>query len=316
MSPAGERPSAAQIKRRISQAKQSEKRSRESPREGELEEVLDCEHSEVEGATNELIAMLLAWDRFDDFMALLKNADFSSVARALKDRHDRLAAASVIEGEPVVTGPQQTSTAPEAVGETPPRDCIEAAASATPPEAAREAPNDNSVEEAAESIPMVPSQAITETPTHDRVAAPPEAEAVAPTPPEAAGPSLVAEAGPPASTEAVAETPTQDGGEAAAAAMSARAATDDDVAATAEAAPQVVAAQPSGGISAEDLMADWSLLKLNTRSRGRQWVTDGCPESLRSDEHHVITDSLLPFRAAASKASPSELQRFLEISAS
>jgi hypothetical protein len=37
---AGERPSAAQIKRRISQAKQAEKRARESLQEGELEEVL------------------------------------------------------------------------------------------------------------------------------------------------------------------------------------------------------------------------------------------------------------------------------------
>jgi len=37
---AGERPSAAQIKRRISQAKQVEKRARESLQEGELEEVL------------------------------------------------------------------------------------------------------------------------------------------------------------------------------------------------------------------------------------------------------------------------------------
>ena len=36
----GERPSAAQIKRRISQAKQTEKRARESLQEGELEKVL------------------------------------------------------------------------------------------------------------------------------------------------------------------------------------------------------------------------------------------------------------------------------------
>jgi hypothetical protein len=50
------------------------------------------------------------------------------VAQALKDRHDRLAPASVIEGELVVTCPQQTAA--EAPGETTTDSTVEAAAEA------------------------------------------------------------------------------------------------------------------------------------------------------------------------------------------
>jgi hypothetical protein len=95
----GERPSAAQIKRRIALAKKVEKRAREPLQGGEVREVQGREDNQIAAGTNELIAMLLAWERFDEFMALLRNADVSSVALTLKDRHDRLAFASITEGE-------------------------------------------------------------------------------------------------------------------------------------------------------------------------------------------------------------------------
>jgi hypothetical protein len=236
-----------------------------------------------------LVAMLFAWNRFDDFMALLNRADLSSVAQALRDRYDRLAVASVIEGEAVVTEPGRTSAAPEAVAEPPPGDCIEALTEASPPTA---------------------PEVVSETATIYPVEATAEA---APALPHAAVGSSVAELGPPVLPGAVAER-TQGGGEAEAAAMPARAATGDDVATTAEAAPKGAVALPSGGISAEGLMANWSPLKPNTRLCGRQWVEDGCPEGRRPEEHHVITESLLHFRGLARSANESERQRFLEIS--
>lgn len=102
---AGERPNAARIKRRISLAKQAEKRAPElPPQERELEEVKDCEHSQIEAATDELIAMLLAWDRFDEFMALLRNADLSIVTETLRNHDDRLVAISGTDSELVLVG--------------------------------------------------------------------------------------------------------------------------------------------------------------------------------------------------------------------
>jgi len=56
-------------------------------------------------------------------------------------------------------------------------------------------------------------------------------------------------------------------------------------------------------------------LKQNTRWYGRQWVSDGCPIARHPQENPAITQSLLRFRAAASKASDTELQRFLDITA-
>ena len=123
---AGEKPSSAQIKRRIALAKKVEKPAREPLQEGELRKVQDREDSQIAAGTNELIAMLLAWDRFDEFMVLLKKADVSSVSLTFKDRHDRLAFASITVGEGILTGTLDESPAVESYAETPPRDLTEA----------------------------------------------------------------------------------------------------------------------------------------------------------------------------------------------
>src|SRR5712671_1169914 len=134
--------------------------------------------------------MLLAWDRFDDFMALPIKTELSSVAQALKDRHDRLAPASVIEGELVVTCPQQT-----------------------PAEAPGETTTDSTVEAAAEAIGVESPKVAAEITSFDGNGAPVEAAPSAPT--EAAVGILVTEAEQAASPELAAEIPRQDSVEAA-----------------------------------------------------------------------------------------------------
>jgi hypothetical protein len=230
---AGERPSAAWIKRRIAQAKQAEKRARGSLQEDELRGEEGCEHGQEDAATTELIAMLITWHRFDEFVILLRKADLSSLAQALGNLHDRLATISVTEGEPVLLGTLQTPLAPHSVAKTT-RDCTKAPAEAPPP-----------------------------------------------APQELAG----------------------------------KAATSDSDGTIAGPAPEVAAPGLLNDVSAEELSAIWGSLKRNTRWYGRQWVADGCPITSHRQENPVITESLLLFRAAASKASDAELQRFLNITA-
>jgi hypothetical protein len=155
---AGEKPSAAQIKRRIALAKKVEKRAREPLQGREVREVQGREDNQIAAGTNELIAMLLAWERFDEFMALLRNADVSSVSLTLKDRHDRLTFASITEGEGILTGTLEESPAIEAYAETPPRDQTEALPKARllPFEAAGELGTDYRAEGATEAMGLVP----------------------------------------------------------------------------------------------------------------------------------------------------------------
>jgi Protein of unknown function (DUF3102) len=252
---AGETPNAARIKRRIAQTKMAEKRAgivrpaeeaNPTPAEEENEQVVEdrelqnYEHGQVDQAavTQQLVEMLLAWDRFDKFMALLKKADISSVAKALKDRHDRLAASTVTEREFVATEREQTPLErTEAVADKPMDDCIEAAAERTP-------------------LAMTSES------------------------------SVIASAG-----ELMA------------------------IDAAAEAAPLGAATEEPAGATAEQLAAILATLKPKTQWYGRQWIAEGCPITNHPDEHFVITEKLLPFRAAVRRASERERQRFLEISA-
>lgn len=109
----GERPSAARIKHQIAQAKQAEKRASQSPQQAELQDIEGCEHSLIEVAAHELIAMLLAWNQFDEFMALLRNADLSIVTRAPRNHYDKLAAIAGSDRELVLVGSSETSPEPE-----------------------------------------------------------------------------------------------------------------------------------------------------------------------------------------------------------
>ena len=66
-----------------------------------------------------------------------------------------------------------------------------------------------------------------------------------------------------------------------------------------ETALALMQSEPSGRVSAEELMMIFGALKPNTQQRGLRWVSDGCPTASLPDEHFVITENLLPFRDAA-----------------
>jgi hypothetical protein len=223
---AGERPSAARIKRQIAQAKQAEKGTRESLREPGPQKAQPCEDAQIDG-TNELIEMLLAWERLDEFMALLRNADLSRVLQAAKERYDSLAQVSVTESEVVLIGSQETSPEPE---------------------------EPVSRETMAEALAVL--DVLTRKP-----------------------------------------------------------ATRNCGGATGGAEPETAVPRMMNGASAEELMSIWGSLKQNTRWYGRQWVADGCPIAADPQENPIISDSLSAFRAAVSKASDTERQRFLDITA-
>jgi Protein of unknown function (DUF3102) len=132
---AGETPSAARIKRRIAEAIEAEKRTRIARPEEVLEgsDLQDRQWSPAEQAavTNELVEMLVTWDRFDEFIALLETADLSIVKRALKNRHDERTTGTVAEGEAVAKEPKQIALAPsKAAAATATVDIVEAAAAA------------------------------------------------------------------------------------------------------------------------------------------------------------------------------------------
>jgi hypothetical protein len=79
--------------------------------------------------------------------------------------------------------------------------------------------------------------------------------------------------------------------------------------------PETAVPGMMNNVTAEELMSVWGSLKQNTRWYGRQWVADGCPIAANPQENPVISDSLSAFRAAVSKASHTERQRFLDITA-
>ena len=300
--------------------------------------------------------MLVAWDRFGDFTALLKKADLFSVAQALTDHHHGLAAASVIEGEPVVAEPEQTPLAPsETSGETA-KDARGGEAikptSLTLLGAVADIPTDHCIEAAAEAASLVPSvaedeipigdcakaavevalpeshQASGDIPTDDCIVTTPKSEplllsGVADQSPMGDCVKAAAEVAPLASPQYAGEISTDDCIETAPEAeplLLSEAADEipigDCVEASTGTALEAVALEPLADVTAEKLMAMWAPLKRITRRHGRESVADGCPMASRPDEHPQITKRLVPFRAAASKASPAELQRFLEISTS
>jgi hypothetical protein len=85
--------------------------------------------------------------------------------------------------------------------------------------------------------------------------------------------------------------------------------------AAAKPTPAMGAPDRSASVSAEELAVIFNGLKPNTQRRGLQWVAGGCPIAIPSDEHFIITENLLPFRDAVSKASPTERKRFLDTAA-
>lgn len=88
--------------------------------------------------------------------------------------------------------------------------------------------------------------------------------------------------------------------------------TSSCIEASPETALEAAALEPIGEVTAEKLMTIWSRLRSKTQWYGRQAVADG---SKHPNEHHQMTEALVPFRAAACKASPAERQRFLEMTA-
>src|SRR5258705_4809822 len=106
---AGERPSTTQIKHRIAEAKEAEK----CAQEGVERSGCGSNSAEQAAATIELIKVLLAWDRIDEFMALLEKADLSRVVQALRDRRDRFVTSAVTEVEQAGIRLEPTPSAPE-----------------------------------------------------------------------------------------------------------------------------------------------------------------------------------------------------------
>lgn len=213
---AGERPSTAGIKRRITDAIKDGRRAHEQTEDGDELQHREPNPAEQEIATDELIDMLVTWHRIDEFMALLETADLSRVVHVLRDRRNRPDNRTVTEADP-------------AVGLHPIRPMLETEA------------------------PGLPNYFT--------------------------GPAAEAES-------------------------------RNDCAGAPAAATQPPRPETSSSVSAEELMALWSLLKPRSQWYGRQWVAAGAKHPL---EHHVFTEALVPFRAAASKASDPELQRFLDL---
>jgi hypothetical protein len=250
---AGDRPTSAQIKHRIAEAKQTEKRAREQKREGASLQHCERNPAEQETATDELIDMLVTWDRIDEFVRLLETANFSRVVHALRES---LANRTATEANPVV-GPHLAQSGLD----------IEPAGPAKHVTGAADEEGYFAPPEPAAGIPML-SEAL----THERGTA---AELTAPS------------------------------------GRGAETTTNDCIRAAAE-ATQPASPELSSGISAEELLAIWSLLKPNSQRYGRLWAGDGAKHP---QEHDVITEALVPFRAAASKTSDAELQRFLVLTA-
>jgi hypothetical protein len=276
---AGERPTAARIKRRIAQAKQAEKGKLGPRQEDEPQEVQDRSQSEKDAATNALIVMLLAWDRCEEFIALLNKADLCSFAQALRNHHDTFATISVAEDGPAPTGFSQTPRTPEPFAATLPSDCIGVCA---------EAPL------------SAPPEILSETATNDRAEAATEA-------PQAVVLELAAtEAGPPMLLGEVTDTPNHYSGSAeelsAPLQFSGQTEGNERLEAPSE-VTRPAPSEPSSGVSAEKPRSQWY---------GRQWVADGAKHP---QEHHTFTEALAPFRAAARNASDTELQRFLALTA-
>ncbi len=297
----GETPTAARIKRRISEAKKAEVRARRacveaaSPTsEGEREQeamsgggptASEASQAEQATTTNELVEMLVGWDRIDEFMALLTKANLSSVERALMARHERLvtergldgaepkrislAAAAVAEiwssgGDPVVAMAPLV-VAPELTSDALPRELT---------------PVGTAAQAGLQAVVLEPSS---EVATNEPIAI----ELAAKIPLVlASGPTGDVLAGGLMAIETVSEEESR-----------------------------LIVPEPSADVSAEDLMVHWSPLKPNTQWRGRQWLEDGCPITGRPDEHPIITKSLLPFRTVARKASLAQRERFLDMSA-
>ena len=231
--------------------------------------------------------MLVGWDRIDEFMPLLTKANLSSVERALMARHERLVAERGLVG----AEPKRMTLAAAAAAEIRPSGGDPAGAIA-PLVVAPELTSDvlprelTPVGTAAQAVPLaVVLELSGKVATNEPIAIELSAERT----------PLVLAPGP-ASDVLVGglmnvETMSEEGS-------------------------QLIVPERSGDVTAEDLMVHWSPLKRNTQWRGRQWLEDGCPIAGRPDEHPIITESLLPFRTVASKASPAQRERFLDMSAS
>jgi hypothetical protein len=88
--------------------------------------------AEQAAATDELIKLLVAWDRFDEFTALLKEADISSFVQALRDHSSGPDIGAI--NDPWAGHPGLIPfVSPEAVPDNTADDCVEAGSEAAPP---------------------------------------------------------------------------------------------------------------------------------------------------------------------------------------
>ena len=114
---AGERPSAAGIRRRIAEAKRTEKRTREQMQSGADLQQRGPNPAEEETSTDQVIEMLVTWHRIDELMALLETADLSRVVHAVRNRRNKLGDRTVVEADPAMSvHPTQPMLETEAAG--------------------------------------------------------------------------------------------------------------------------------------------------------------------------------------------------------
>ena len=331
---AGQRPSAAHIKCRIAEAKATAKRARDQNPHRAMPQDLGSDPNERQAATADLIDMLLAWDRIGEFIAASKKADLSKVVEALERHYNgcgdvveaRLEAAptprcrpgewspreiidaAVANGEPV--------TAAEAEFEEPSDDAL-AAEAATPSSSPDTSDNPDSRIEQGEARSLqgsskygsgaaVESDVTTEPESRRLVEPLTQRESVSVAVPMAAGATI--------QPLAVGRTAGQWTHSAPLGRLDAGAGTATNNSSGAAAAVMLpIPTETSSEVKAEELLAMLHPCKRNTQYRGRQWVADGCPSAIDTNEHFIITEKLVPFRGAAMEASEVERQRFLEM---
>ncbi len=330
---AGVRPTAAEIKRRIAEVKSAAKRVRTQLREGV--EFQGNEHRSTARAlaTDELVGMLIAWDRIDEFLAALKKVDLIRVVEAVKECRERsvevhelgpdepprkMAGNSKCTTGLAAAGTGQLTSAEPEFDELSEADLAVPAVLPVSPPATPVVPT-HCIETVATGAAQGPSERDAPSAQDQQIEGSAE-------PPDTARAPLAAvklldgepaqQATPPKSGQENGHAQTQDWIEQPASAGSqlspntqAETATDDGPGAMAnEALPE--STETSAGISAEELMAIFEDLKSNTQFYARQSVLGGILE-----KHHIVTERLVPFRAAANEASEVERQRFLEMSA-
>jgi len=73
---------------------------------------------------------------------------------------------------------------------------------------------------------------------------------------------------------------------------------------------------PAGVLEENPLVTIWDTLRGHTRTYGRKWVADGCPDQFDPHEHFTFTENLKPFRAAVRGATQERRDEFLKLTES